>query len=374
MASRGITPTNWLLKEKEMVFFLRRVAPKKTSGKVVVFGATTVVGQPLLLLLKLCPHVKEICCCGPLTKVDPGANFITARGVAADLSHIDTNTSVKAFETPCDWESALRGAQLVLFCAGSVFDPSRAYRDVALRESGPELMLAMELVAKASPKAIIGVVSSPVNALVPIAREVLVRNGVFDPRKLFGVTTLDIIRTRSLVADELQMNPYDLNVPVVGGRGGVTACPLVAQTALQIPHERIIHVCSRVQSYGSHSSYEESVGFPDLCSEEAVSTEIVPPVGLSLAYAVLEWSVSMLKALRGDQGIIECSFVESAMRKESPFFSSRVELGEEGVAQLLPMGPLTSYETELVETAVPFIAEDVEAGLRFATKKSEADL
>ncbi|RNE99563.1 malate dehydrogenase [Trypanosoma rangeli] len=358
-----------------MVFFnLRRVPPQNATGKVVVFGATTVVGQTLSLLLKLCPHVTELCCCGPLTKVGQGANVGLVRGVAADLSHIDTNTGVRAFEDPCDWELALRGARLVLFCSGSAFDPCRAQLDMALRESGPELMSAMTLVAKVAPKAIIGVVSSPVNALVPLAREVLVRNGVFDPRKLLGVTSLDVIRTRTFVAEELQMNPFDLNVPVVGGRGGVTACPLVSQTTLQIPHERIIHVCNRVQSCGSHSTYGASGVACELKDEKAASVELQPKVALSLAHAVLEWSVSVLKALRGDRGIVECSFVESTMRKETPFFASRVELGEEGVARLLPLGLLTAYERELVETAVPFIAGDVEAGLRFAAGRPEAAL
>ncbi|RNE99731.1 malate dehydrogenase [Trypanosoma conorhini] len=358
-----------------MVFFnLRRVAPQKAAGKVVVFGATTAVGRPLSLLLKLCPHVREVCCCGPLSRVDQGASVTPVRGVAADLSHIDTTTSVKGFENQCDWELALRGAQLVLFCAGSVFDPCRAQRDAALRASGPELMSAMTLVARAAPNAVIGVVSSPVNALVPLAREVLVRNGVFNPRKLFGVTSLDVMRTRALVAEELQMNPYDLNVPVVGGRGGMTVCPLVAQTALRIPHERVVHVCSQLRSYGSHSARAESGAAGGLSDEKAVSVELPPQVALSLAHAVLEWSVSMLKALRGDRGIVECSFVESTVRKETPFFASRVELGEEGVARLLPMGALTAYETELVETAVPLIAGDVEAGLRFAAGEPEPAL
>ncbi|ORC93239.1 putative malate dehydrogenase [Trypanosoma theileri] len=363
-----------------MVFFLRRAAVKKCTGKVVVFGATSVVGQPLSLLLTLCPHVSEVFCCGTLNKAKDETVRTPAHGVAVDLSHIDVNAVVNGIDDPSHWEMALRGAQLVLVCSGNEFDPSRARRDIALSESAPEVIVAMEAVARAAPKAVIGVVSSPVNALVPLAKEVLVRHGVFDPRKLFGITTLDVVRARTLVAQELQMNPYDVNIPVVGGRGGLTACALVAQTGLRIPHERLMHLSEKLQSYGSSvpdknsndTILEEREKMEDT-DNNSFDLDVAPPVGLSLAYAAMEWSVSVLKAMRGDRGIIECSYLESTMRKETPFFSSRVELGEEGVSQLLPLEPLTSYETALVEAAVPLIVEDVEAGVRFASMKGKEE-
>lgn len=351
-----------------MVFFFRRAVSPKTAGRVVVFGATTAMGQSLSLLLKLCPHVGDVHCCGPSTRSKCGSGTMPLRGLVSDLSHIDTSATVKAFDDLYGWEKALQGAQLVLFCSGTAADFPRAQRDFVLAESAPELMLAMEVVARAAPKAIIGVVSNPVNALVPLAKEVLMRYGVFDPRKLFGVTTLDVIRTRTLVAQELQMNPYDVNVSVVGGRGGLTACPLVAQTGLRLPHERIVAVCNRLQSYGAYSSDDDG----DSChvpEYRASCLNGVSSLDLSLAYAVTEWSVSILKALRGDRGIIECAYVESTVRKEVPFFSSRVEIGAEGVTRLLPLDALTSYEAELVESAVPLISEDIEAGLRFAAEK-----
>ena len=36
-------------------------------------------------------------------------------------------------------------------------------------------------------------ISNPVNSTVPIAAEVLKSQGVYDKRKLFGVTTLDVV-------------------------------------------------------------------------------------------------------------------------------------------------------------------------------------
>ena len=47
-------------------------------------------------------------------------------------------------------------------------------------------------IAEFSPKAYILVISNPVNSTVPIAAEVLKQAKVYDPKRLFGVTTLDV--------------------------------------------------------------------------------------------------------------------------------------------------------------------------------------
>ena len=85
----------------------------------------------------------------------------------------------------------------------------------------------IEGVAKHCPKAFILVISNPVNSTVPIAAEVLKKAGVFDPKKLFGVTTLDVVRAETFVASITgESNPGKLNIPVIGGHSGETIVPL----------------------------------------------------------------------------------------------------------------------------------------------------
>ena len=79
-------------------------------------------------------------------------------------------------------------------------------------------------VARVSPKAHILVISNPVNSTVPIVASVFEKAGVFDPRRLFGVTTLDVVRASTFVAEihgDLSLAPKVV-VPVVGGHSGVT--------------------------------------------------------------------------------------------------------------------------------------------------------
>lgn len=79
--------------------------------------------------------------------------------------------------------------------------------------------------------AFISIITNPVNCTLPIAVEVLKKAGVFNPRKVFGVTTLDVIRASTFVAHVLdEVDPQKFKVPVVGGHSGATILPLFSQS------------------------------------------------------------------------------------------------------------------------------------------------
>lgn len=58
-----------------------------------------------------------------------------------------------------------------------------------------------EACADVCPKAFIAIISNPVNSTVPIASEVLQKKGVYDPNRIFGVTTLDIVRACAFIGE-----------------------------------------------------------------------------------------------------------------------------------------------------------------------------
>jgi malate/lactate dehydrogenase len=47
------------------------------------------------------------------------------------------------------------------------------------------------------PQALLNIISNPVNSTVAIAAETLKKLGVYDPKRLFGVTTLDVVRAET---------------------------------------------------------------------------------------------------------------------------------------------------------------------------------
>jgi malate dehydrogenase len=97
-------------------------------------------------------------------------------------------------------------------------------------------------VAKWCPKAYVLVISNPVNSTVPIAAEVLKAHNVFDARKLFGVTTLDVVRASTFTAEITgEKDPRKLTIPVVGGHSGDTIVPLLSQASpsVSIPEDKV---------------------------------------------------------------------------------------------------------------------------------------
>ena len=86
-------------------------------------------------------------------------------------------------------------------------------------------------------QAILNIISNPVNSTVPIAAEVLKAAGVYDKKKLMGVTTLDVVRANTFVAEAKGLDLKDVDVPVVGGHAGTTILPLLSQ----VPYLALLH-------------------------------------------------------------------------------------------------------------------------------------
>jgi len=98
-------------------------------------------------------------------------------------------------------------------------------------------------VAEHAPKAILGIIANPVNSTVPIVAEVFKKLNVYDPKRysifldsvllmdrLFGVTTLDVVRAARFVSELKNTDPEEELIPVIGGHSGVTIVPLLSQS------------------------------------------------------------------------------------------------------------------------------------------------
>ncbi|KAJ1841736.1 hypothetical protein LPJ73_006018, partial [Coemansia sp. RSA 2703] len=149
---------------------------------VAVLGAAGGIGQPLSLLMKLNTNVSK------LNLYD----IVNVPGVAADISHVATNAEVKSYLGPKELADAVTNIDLAIIPAGVPRKPGMTRDDLFKINAGIVKSL-VEAIADNSPRAIIAIISNPVNSTVPIAAEVLKNAGVYDPKRLFGVTTLDVV-------------------------------------------------------------------------------------------------------------------------------------------------------------------------------------
>merc|ERR1711915_504998 len=196
----------------------RRLSTSATNNTAVaVMGASGGIGQPLSMLLKLNPAVTK------LNLYD----IVHTPGVAADLSHIETKAATTGFVGADQLEASLVGAEIVVIPAGVPRKPGMT-RDDLFNTNASIVATIAAAAAKVCPKAMIAIISNPVNSTVPIAAEVYKKAGK-DPRHIFGVTTLDIVRANAFIGSMKGLDPAHVECPVIGGHAGITIIPLISQ-------------------------------------------------------------------------------------------------------------------------------------------------
>ena len=212
------------------------------GSKVAVLGASGGIGQPLSLLLKQSPLVTQ------LSLYD----LAHTPGVAADLSHINTKAKVTGYIGPEQLKASLEGVQVVVIPAGVPRKPGMT-RDDLFNTNASIVRDLVDACAKTCPKAFIAIISNPVNSTVPIAAEVLKKHGVYDPNRVFGVTTLDVVRANTFVAELKGLDPATVNVPVIGGHAGITIIPLISRAtpSVTFPQDQLEKLTARIQDAGT---------------------------------------------------------------------------------------------------------------------------
>lgn len=308
--------------------------------KVAVLGAAGGIGQALALLLKTqLPSGSEL----SLYDIAP-----VTPGVAVDLSHIPTDVKIQGFSGE-DATPALVGADVVLISAGVARKPGMDRSDLFNVNAGIVRNL-IEQVAVTCPKACIGIITNPVNTTVAIAAEVLKNAGVYDKNKLFGVTTLDIIRSNTFVAELKGKSAVEIDVPVIGGHSGVTILPLLSQIpGLTFSEQEVVDLTKRIQNAGTEVVEAKAGG---------------GSATLSMGQAAARFGLSLVRALQGESNVVECAYVEGD-GKYARFFSQPLLLGKNGIVEHKSIGTLSTYEQQALTGMLDTLKADITLGEAF---------
>lgn len=307
--------------------------------KVVVLGAAGGIGQALGLLLKTeLPAGTELA----LYDIAP-----VTPGVAADLSHIPTPVKVEGFSGE-DPSPALVNADIVLISAGMARKPGMDRSDLFNINAGIVENL-VSACADNCPKAMIGIITNPVNTTVAIAAEVLKNKGVYDTSRLFGITTLDVIRSSTFVAEIYDKDPRDVSVPVIGGHSGITILPLLSQSGYEFSDEDAAAMTKRIQNAGTEVVEAKAGG---------------GSATLSMGQAAAKFGLSLVRALNGEKDVVECTYVEGS-GDLARFFAQPVLLGKNGVEKILDYGNLSEFEQATLNDALETLRSDIKIGEDF---------
>ena len=306
-----------------------------------MLGAAGGIGQPLALLLKMNRLTTDLA----LYDI---ANVV---GVAADISHCNTPVKVTGYTGAEELPSALKGADVVVIPAGVPRKPGMTRDDLFNVNAGIVKGL-VEAAGKYCPGAILLIITNPVNSTVPIVAETLKKLGVYDARKVIGVTSLDVVRANTFVAEAKGLDVKDVDVPVIGGHAGVTILPLLSQATPSV----------------SFSEAEKKVMTEKIQNAGTVVVEAKAGKGsatLSMAYAAARMTESVLLGLSGEPNIYECAFVESTVAPELSYFATKVLLGPNGVAKVLGTGELDSFEKANYDSMLGQLKGEIAKGVEF---------
>jgi malate dehydrogenase len=329
----------------------------KTEFKVTVCGGAGGIGQPLSMLMAMNPKV------GQLNVFDLSVAMVPPAGVAADLGHLEKPAKVTGYvmevgQNPVDnLQECLTDCDLVLIPAGMPRKPGMT-RDDLFKVNADIAKGLVEACAKYCPKAVLALIVNPVNSIVPAMAELYKKKGL-DPKKIVGVTTLDVVRANKFVAELTGKKVDDIKVPVIGGHAGVTILPLFSQEPAM-------------------SGFDESK-IPDLDKRvQDAGTEVVNAKGgkgsatLSMAYAGCRLGSAVLEGLSGGTAT-ECAYVMSDAEEDMQYFTSKVVFGKDGVQEVLKIGELNEYEKKRLAECKDALKTEIATGLAYAEANSLCD-
>ncbi|QPG74724.1 hypothetical protein FOA43_002057 [Brettanomyces nanus] len=329
--------------------------------KITVLGAAGGIGQPLSLLLRLNSKVSELAL----------FDIVNAQGVATDLSHIPSTQKITGYgpKSKTDitqLQAALKDADIVVIPAGIPRKPGMTRNDLFKINAS----IVKSLVHQAGlicPNAFICVISNPVNSTVPIAVEELKTLGVYNPSKVFGVTTLDNLRLEEFLSLSIKratgktVTPAELRGDVIsiGGHSGSTIVPVLNSWARNLSSEVYDSLLHRVQ-YGGDEVVKAKQG-------RGSAT-------LSMATAGYRFVSHLIEALTGDSVVDEVAYVKfdelpgqvpDIVADNVSYFSLPFKLGKTGVKLITFPHSLSDKETGLMAVAVNQLKDEIARGVNF---------
>lgn len=261
-----------------------------------------------------------------------------ARGKALDLyqSTPIENVDIQV-HGDCDYQYT-KDSDIVIITAGSPRKPGMS-RDDLLKINGKVVLEVCNHIKQFASKAVVIVVSNPLDAMTYQALKVL----NFSKNKVMGMAgILDTARFRSFIAKELNVSIKDVQTVVLGGHGD-TMVPVLSRTfvgscllADVLSADKIDNLVQRTRQGGG---------------------EIVKLLKTGSAYfAPSRGAVEMAEAILKDQKrVLPCTvFLEGEYGYKDIYIGVPCQLGAEGVEKIIEV-PLLKEEKDNFEKSVQSI-------------------
>ncbi|KAJ8919527.1 hypothetical protein NQ315_002148 [Exocentrus adspersus] len=308
---------------------LRNCSSNPQQPTVTILNASTKIGRTLALLLKQSPYL------GELRLYDKNISICT---VGEDLSHIDTRAKVKTYGGKTAMKYAVLDAHVVVAVGGCRTSHKETPKDL-FDKNVDDLRYTTLHMVEFNPKAVFCIGSPPIEALVPLVSEEYKKAGVYDSRKIIGITSVASMRANSYVAAAIGKNASDVLCPIVGG---VSPNCLVGVLSQINPNTGLSAVKKQDKLFNFYNlnafllqqvqtSIQNQLG-----NSEDDLLKLYADCGTicySPALAISRFINFLLRALMGDSTCVDYAFVRQMghIGQFLPYMASIVRLGRNGI-------------------------------------------
>ncbi|XP_045459737.1 malate dehydrogenase-like [Melitaea cinxia] len=302
---------------------------------VTIVGGGNEVGQSVALSLRTQPLISKLIVHDTVKHLP---------GIVLDLSHIPSNSAIEGYVGNDTLESAIQNSDLII-ATGVTENPGLSAK-AAFNLNIDFIKTLATCAAKVTPVPLIGIVTEPINILVPMAAEVMRNNGEYDPRKLFGITGADFLKAKALYATENNLKPENCTVPVIGGHSKETVIPLLSQVKPSC-------------NWDQKKMEEFTVKFR---SREELTRNVMKgwsPI-LSTVYSVSTFVQGICDALQSRPTILH-AYVENNDFGTS-YFAGLLNVDQNGAGEMQRYSNLSQFECDLLERCIEQLRKDVVKG------------
>jgi malate dehydrogenase len=263
------------------------------------------------------------------------------QGKALDLNQAGSILGYEPAITGSNGYEETEGSDVVVVTAGKPRSPGMSRDDLVTTNEAIVTAVTKEVV-KASPKAILVVVSNPLDAMCHVAKAV----SRFPKRRVVGMAgILDTARFSAFISQELDVSVQDVTAMVLGGHGDQMV-PVVSATTVGgiplaelLPKRRISKLVDRTRFGGG---------------------EIVGLLGTSAWYAPGAAAAQMVDSICLDQKrVLPCTaYLEGEYGIDGLYMGAPVKLGADGVEEVVAL-KLTAEEKKMLRASAAAVREVV---------------
>jgi malate dehydrogenase len=257
-----------------------------------------------------------------------------AKGIALDLNEAAPVLGYEANVTGSEGYDETAGSEVVVITAGVARKPGMSRDDLVTTNEKIVASVTEQAVAQ-SPKAIIVVVSNPLDAMCHVAKKV---SGLPKERVFGQAGILDTARFRTFIAWETRSSVKDVQALVLGGHGDQMVSVVSATSVGGVPltklvgGDRIDELVERTAKGGG---------------------EVVELLGTSAWYAPAAAAAQMVGAVMLDEKrVLPCTaYLEGQYGIEGLYMGVPVKLGAGGIEEIVELDLSEEEQTMLNESA-----------------------